>query len=263
MTDQELMQIHERLDMASTVMSEDEFEQFCAAPETVSGKTIPKGYKLCHKCGTIKKITAFNKNKAAKDGCTSQCKECQKANARKSYGANRHKRTWKSYYEKHKEEKRELSRKYYQEHKEELNKKHAIYRNTKKGKSVMEKAHAKRAKALEQNTGIPYTREMVIDRDCQGGKEPICYLCGKPITGTPHLDHVIPVVMAGKDCFTNIACTHDSCNLKKSKDAREITAEQVEQIITLSETYMDEHKEMFPEIFGQPDLGSDADEAKC
>jgi 5-methylcytosine-specific restriction endonuclease McrA len=262
MTDEQLMKTSERLELAGIRLSDAELAKFCAAPDTLEPTgTPPKGYKKCNKCGRILKITSFNKNVMAKDGCTSQCKDCQKVNARKSYAKNKHKRTYKKYYERHKEEKREQSRNYYREHKEELAIKHAKYRSTAKGRKVMNKAHAKRAKSLKDNTGIPYTREMVIERDKQGGEYPICYLCGKPITtGTIHLDHVIPVVMGGRDCFTNIACVHDVCNLSKSKDAREITEVQLDTLMKLSDAYMDQHKELFPEIFGE--ATSDADEAK-
>lgn len=116
----------------------------------------------------------------------------------------------------------------------------------------MTKAHAKRNQSLKDNVGIPYTREIVIDRDRQGGPDPICYLCGEPITGTQmiHLDHVVPVVMGGRDCFTNVACVHDTCNLRKSKDAREVTVEQVTLLEKLSDSYMEAHQDLFPDIFG-------------
>ena len=263
MNEKLIMQTQERLDMAKIVFTPEQFKKYLVAPDVLEAASpIPVGYKYCTKCHKCKKITMFNKNSNAKDGCTSRCKDCQKENAHKNYKKNAPKRSWRKYYEAHKEEKRAQSRQYYQEHKAELAKKHAIYRNTAKGKKVMERAHAKRAKMLTKNVGIPYTRELVIDRDKQGGTEPICYLCGKPITGTPHLDHVIPVVMGGKDCFTNIACTHDTCNLVKSKDAREITAEQVEALNALSEAYMDAHKGSFPEIFGNPNESSESDKAK-
>lgn len=258
MDDLVMMQLQERLDLAHLTMSSDEFEQYYAMPEEMEGAEVPKGYKKCNKCDKIKKLPLFNKNSSAKDGCTSQCKDCQKQNAHKSYAKNKHKKTYKSYYQKHKEAKREQSRKYYQEHKEELAKKHAAYRATTKGKRAMNKAHSKRAKSLKKNTGIPYTREMVIERDSHGGTEPICYLCGKPIHGTPHLDHVIPVVMGGLDCFTNIACVHDICNLSKSKDAREITDEQVNALMRLSDEYIDQHRDKFPALFGDEDSADEA-----
>lgn len=214
-------------------------------------KNIPEGYKRCTKCGMVKKIDLFNRNSQSKDGLTTQCKECQKSNAHKSYAKNKHKRSYKKYYQEHKEDKQAQSRQYYQEHKEEMSIKHAKYRNTAKGKKVMHSAHTKRAKSIKENTGIPYTREMVIDRDCQGGPKPICYLCDKVIDdpGTIQLDHVIPIVIGGKDCFTNIACTHAKCNLSKSKDGREISVDQVEGVIRLSEYYVDTHQELFPDLF--------------
>lgn len=250
MTDKEMMQLQEKLDNADIILTEQEFQHLCDAPDILPAGEIPVGYKKCNKCGTIKKISLFNKNSAAKDGLTVQCKECQKATAKKSYGNHRHEKKYKQYYQQHKDERRAKSREYYQQNKEHLSQKHAAYRQTKAGKKAMNKAHKKRHKALGKHQGIPYTRELVIDRDRRGGTDPICYLCGNPITGALHLDHVIPVVCGGNDCFTNVACVHDTCNLRKSKDAREVTPEQVEGIVSLSETYMDNHQEDFPEIFG-------------
>lgn len=242
----------ERLEDAKIPMSQKEITDYLKATDILPIDTteIPKGYKKCTKCGSIMKLYLFNRNAQSKDNCTSHCKECQKKNAHKSYAKNKHKRNYKKYYQANKEAKQAQSRQYYQTHKEELRIKHAKYRNSPKGKKAMNKAHSKRAALLKQNTGIPYTREMILERDTIRGTEPICYLCGEPITGTVHLDHVVPVVMGGKDCFTNIACVHDVCNLRKSKDGREITTEQVESIIKLSESYMEAHQGMFPDIFG-------------
>lgn len=253
--------ILDRLQAAGITLSESAAQHYINAPDVLTDTTvIPAGYKRCTKCGKIKKLYLFNKNAQAKDNCTCQCKECQKNTAHKSYANNKHKRTYRKYYQEHKEAKQAQSRQYYQEHKDELKAKHAAYRATAKGKKAMNKAHTKRAKLLKTNTGIPYTRAMVMDRDCRGGTDPICYLCGEPITGTLHLDHVIPVVMGGKDCFTNIACVHDECNLRKSKDAREITTEQVEGVINLSEEYINAHPELFPDMFGDATESSDTED---
>lgn len=246
----------ERLDLAGIQMTAKELKDYLAMPDTLPvtpGVTIPKGYKRCSKCGVIAKLHLFNKNGQAKDNCTTQCKECQKQNAHKSYDNNRHKRNYKKYYQENKEAKQAQSRQYYITHKAEMQVKHAQYRTTSKGKKAMSRAHKKRAKLLKENAGIPYTREILVERDSQGGEVPICYLCGEPITGALQLDHVIPVAMGGKDCFTNIACVHDTCNLRKSKDGREITTEQVETINSLSEEYMEAHQELFPEIFAVAD----------
>lgn len=253
----ELNEQIERLEIAGIHLSEAELKRYLSYPDIIKvTTTIPQGYKCCTKCRMTKKLYLFNKNSASKDGHTTQCKECQKSNAKKSYTRTKHKKQYKLYYQEHKEQKQEQSRQYYQTHKEELKKKHAAYRNTKAGKKAMQRAHQKRADTMKANQGIPYTREMVIERDCRGGTEPICYLCGKPITSTGalHMDHVIPVVMGGLDCFSNVACVHDECNLRKSKDAREITEEQVVTIQKMSDEYMDTHQELFPEIFGAPEV---------
>lgn len=70
----------ERLEAASIKMSAPERETYLAQPDVLpaSRTEIPKGYKRCTKCGTVKKIYMFNRNAEAKDGCTSQCKDCQK-----------------------------------------------------------------------------------------------------------------------------------------------------------------------------------------
>ena len=115
----------------------------------------------------------------------------------------------------------------------------------------MKKSHEKRKYMLAKNAGIPYTLEMLIDRDKQGGDRPICILCGKPIAHDRdiHIEHLLPVVMGGVDDFTNVGCAHSLCNLQKSKDAREITTEQVDDLIARSEAYMDQHPELFSDFF--------------
>lgn len=251
----------EHLKIANIEMSDEEIAHYLKYPDEVrlTGTVVPKGYKVCTGCGSCKKIALFNKNNMSKDGHTSRCKECQKGSAKKSYAKNKHKKTYLKYYQEHKEQKAAQSRKYYQEHKDELKKKHAAYRNTKQGKTSMQKAHSKRGAAMKVSKGIPYTRELVVDRDRQGGTYPICYLCGKEITtpGALHLDHVIPIVVGGPDCFTNVACVHSTCNLTKSKDAAEISEEHVTKLQQLSDAYMDAHHDKFPSIFGTDEGGTE------
>ena len=234
----------ERLEVAGIKFTDDELKRYLGYPPIIKVTTsIPKGHKCCTKCRIVKKLYLFNKNNSAADGHTTQCKECQSSNAKKSYKKVKHKKEYKKYYQEHKEAKQAQSRRYYQEHKDELKIKHAKYRATKAGKNAMHKAHSKRAESIRSNQGIPYKREMVIERDRQGGTDPICYLCGELITtGALHLDHVIPVVMGGLDCFSNIACVHDACNLRKTKDAKEVTEEMVVDIQRRTDEYMDAHQ---------------------
>lgn len=254
----------QRLLEAGVVMSQAELSKYFDAPDDLGDAPVdivPMGYKKCGGCNHIKKFYMFNRNSAAKNKCTGNCKECQKKASKKSYDKNKGTRDYKAYYRKNKERKQAHSRAYYEAHKEELKEKHKQYRNSAAGQKVMKKAHRKRRRLLKRNQGIPYTRELVIDRDKQGGLYPICYLCNKPITDHKiHLDHVIPVVLKGKDCFTNIACVHETCNLKKSKDAREITTEQVKWVYDLAESYIEKHPESFPSIFEESESNEGVEE---
>ena len=69
--------------------------------------------KLCTKCGKVKPISEFGKNKSKKDGLQSHCKECVKEYKKKHYSEN------KEYY-------LEKARTYRQKCREDLN----DYKNT-------------------------------------------------------------------------------------------------------------------------------------
>lgn len=239
-----------RLEEAGIKMQNDKQIAYLKAVDELpasEGSIVPEGYKQCGRCKKIKKFYLFNRNSSAKNNCTGNCKECQKETAKKSYANTKHKRDYKRYYAEHRDEKREQGRQYYQDNKDEILERQKEYRGTKKGRKVMNKAHAKRRAALETNKGIPYTREQVIDRDKEGNTHPICILCDKPIEDVNdiHMEHLIPIVIGGLDCFTNVGCAHDVCNLSKSKDAREITTEQVEKLRLRAEAYIDAHVEDF------------------
>lgn len=246
--------IVERLALAGITLTDSELDVYCGAPGVVvlaEGQEIPAGYKQCGHCKEIKKFILFNKNSASKNGCTGTCKDCQREAAKKSYDKTKKKRNYKEYYQANKEAKQEQSRKYYEQNKARLNQRHAEYHSSGRGKKVMQKAHAKRRAALAANAGIPYTRELVIrrDSDFRGTPQPICYLCDKPIEDISgqglHLDHVISVNNGGKDCFTNVACTHKECNLRKEKDDRNLEAEQVKTIRARAEAFIEAHPDLF------------------
>lgn len=243
----------ERVKMASIDMTDKQKKHYLESEddlgEAAKDTVAPSGYKRCGRCSHVKKFHLFNKNSGSKTNTSGNCKECQKSTAAKSYSNTKRKRNYRDYYQKNKEVKQEHARKYYAENKETLKDKHKAYLGTKAGKKVMEKAHAKRRKALANNKGIKYTRALVIARDCVGSEYPICYLCNKPIEDTTgnglHIDHVIPVVEGGLDCFTNVASTHKECNLKREKDARELTAAQVEEIVARAEEFIDANPDHF------------------
>lgn len=247
--------VEERLKLGGIVMSQPAIDKYMKEPDSLGeqrkGEVLPAGYKRCGCCREAKKYHLFNKNSAAKTGCTGSCKVCQNKHAKKSYKKTKKRRNYKKYYQLNKEMKQEQARKYYAENKEAILEKQAKYRNSKAGKAVMHKAHAKRRAAMAANAGIPYDRQLVIDRDGAflGEKKPICWICGEPIKDTSgdhlHLDHVISIVNGGLDCFTNIACSHKTCNLSKTKDDRDVETQDVMDIIARSEAYIDQYPDKF------------------
>lgn len=243
-----------RLEEARIYLSNEEILKYKINADVLTlkvGDDIPVGYKKCGHCGKYKKLYMFNRNRNNSINCTGNCKECQKETSKKSYNKLKGSRSNKDYYSQNREKKLESSRQYYKDNKEKILKNQKKYHKTKKGQMVMKRAHAKRKYLLEKNTGIPYTTELCIDRDKMGGERPICVLCNKPIVHDRdiHMEHLIPVAMGGVNCFTNVGCAHSLCNLQKSKDAREITTEQVEALIERSEAYMDAHPEAFNTFF--------------
>jgi hypothetical protein len=243
----------ERLVMSNIEMSDKQLLDYFTKPDDLGeyhdGMLVPVGYKKCGACQHVMKLYLFNKNSGSKTGCTGNCKACQRESAAKSYKKTKQKRNYKKYYQENKEAKQEQARKYYQNNKEDINAKHKEYLQTAKGKKVMKKAHAKRADAIAKHKGIPYARWMVLDRDKRNGEHPICYLCGQPILDTSgascHLDHVVSIVNGGLDCFTNIAAVHQTCNLTKEKDDRNLSVDMVEEIVKLAEDYIDAHPDLF------------------
>jgi 5-methylcytosine-specific restriction endonuclease McrA len=247
--------IFERVKLAGIEMNTDQQVEYFALNddlgEVVKGAEVPVGYKRCGRCGHSKKFYMFNKNNGSKTNTSGNCKECQKGSAKQSYGKTKQKRNYKKYYQENKEVKQAHARAYYEKNKDSITEKHKAYLQTKKGKKVMQKAHTKRRKALAANAGVPYTRDLIIERDSvfQGLEHPVCYLCAKPIEDISgkglHMDHVVPVVTGGLDCFTNVASSHADCNLRREKDARELTPTQIKNIADLAAAYIDAHPDKF------------------
>jgi len=74
--------------------------------------------KRCSKCGKLKPLTAFYKNKRNKDGLNSLCRECCK----ELYKKNKEKKLnyYRNYYKKHKEEKLNYAKNYKKNNRERI-----------------------------------------------------------------------------------------------------------------------------------------------
>lgn len=100
--------------------------------------------KKCNKCGHVKKLKEFPKNKRSKDLHHNMCNDCAKEYRQNYYKENwdkvqatnkkwreNHVEEWKEYrklhHEKNKEHDNEMSKQYYQDNKEHVSKKHKEY----------------------------------------------------------------------------------------------------------------------------------------
>jgi hypothetical protein len=248
-----------RLQEGNVHLTPEALTKYLNAPDVIKWDTskqgnLPAGYRFCSKCLQVKKYYLFNRDKRRECNCTVTCKECQKEVVKLSNkkvieetGVSR----YKKYYHKNKERLKLAHRKYYEKNKEKILQHHKEYASSKQGKRIEKKAHKKRKLNMIKNAGIPYTRELVIQRDTEAGEGTLyCYICGKPILKgeTIHLDHLIPVVKGGLDCFTNIVCVHEICNLSKSKDGLSVSAAMINNLHDMSEIFIDEHLKEFEKL---------------
>lgn len=140
--------------------------------------------KHCSKCGVLKPLSEFHKNKNFPDGHQYKCKECARQTAREHHQANR---------EKHTEQMRE-------------------YKKTLAGKSAFKAARARiRAKKLDAD-GIILAEDVFTQYERQEGK---CFYCGKIVGLEFHLDHKIPLSRGGSNNLSNVVITCAWCNLHK------------------------------------------------
>lgn len=194
--------------------------------------------KHCSKCGVLKPLSEFHKNKNFPDGHQYKCKECARQTAREHHRANRekHLEQMKEYAAKHKEELTEwrknnreklnqINSRYYYKHRSRLAKERkdryrqsadyriakvaaaSKYRKTPRGKCVLATQSARR------RSGDGYSPEDVRDQyKHQKGK---CYWCKKKVGQNYHVDHVVPLAKGGDNDKWNIVISCPECNLSK------------------------------------------------
>lgn len=145
------------------------------------------------------------------------------AKAREKYRINHpdsYRESNKRSYVKCAENRRETCRKYYREHKEMFVEKARRFRgnnpnyfreynnrNIEKTREKVNNRRARLANALVERV----SRVEIFKRE--GGK---CFHCGKKLDSHWHLDHLIPLSKGGLHCWTNVAASCPSCNIKRS-----------------------------------------------
>lgn len=114
------------------------------------------------------------------------------------------------------EKSREYRRRYYEANKDRILERTSAH-DKKHPEQVVAKAHRYRARK-QQGGGSFKTADLAAIRSAQTDKKGrlICWRCGKPIKGTPHLDHWIPLAGGGTNDAGNLHYMHAHCNLTKS-----------------------------------------------
>jgi 5-methylcytosine-specific restriction endonuclease McrA len=79
-----------------------------------------------------------------------------------------------------------------------------------------ERKHARRAREISA-PGTHTAADLRLQARAQTDKRGrlICWWCGKPIKGTYHADHRIPLDRGGSNWPENIVIAHAKCNLSK------------------------------------------------
>lgn len=178
--------------------------------------------KRCSKCREIKPRTAFYAYNGTKDGLQRHCIDCQKR-YRSEHLAEKlaYNKQWKK---DHPERARENARRGTQAYRERNRERvreadRAQKREWRKTNpddvvAIRHRSRARRRAAGGNHTQHDLESVRAAQTDRKGRL--ICWRCGKPIKGTPHLDHWIPLAGGGTNDAGNLHYMHPKCNQTKS-----------------------------------------------
>lgn len=261
-----LERIEDSLKRAGLNYLPDAMEYYLSTPDILEQQPsmyTSSGYSYCRRCSKWKKLYLFYASSRHKSGFSPECKQCRNARktARYQNADDATKEKIKAQYKKYRKTADQNKKERIQQAiingtyvpKEKTEKdlikeqrrlaRNAAYRKTDAWKEVYRRSAQKREELKKANKGIPYTKKLIKQRD-EGHP---CILCGKPIEDgdSVQVDHLIPVLIGGADCFSNVSFVHASCNHRKTKTALEITTAQIEELRIRTETFMDNNKELF------------------
>ena len=197
--------------------------------------------KACTKCGQVKPLEDYSKDKRKPDGRFGACKECEKIRRNKweVENAERVKFTRHVYNEIHCDEIKKYNDNYYlknrnsiiqyhrnynKEKSQEISEKKKVYYNKNRiqilkrckkwAKENPEKATQKtmRREALKRNNTVgKVDYSEILKRDNY-----VCHICGCSVNPDDvHFDHIIPLSKGGEHSMNNIAIAHSHCNMVK------------------------------------------------
>jgi 5-methylcytosine-specific restriction endonuclease McrA len=160
--------------------------------------------KQCSRCHEWKPSTLFGKETKRGDGLQSQCKACAAEYKAAHYAANA-------------DHKKQYNIEYRQANAEKLAEYRRKYTQSPAAQSINRARSLRRRARMQGADGTFSADELAAIREAQTDNRGrlICWRCGKPIKGTPHLDHWIPVAKGGTNSAGNLHYMHARCNLSK------------------------------------------------
>ena len=182
-----------------------------------ANQPIGIGLKRCTKCGEVKPLSEFCKDKIRKDGHTVWCKECKKKSNQEWYAVNS-------------EEQNKKSQDWWRAHSQKINryrqKKYAANpEKFKEAQKKWQKANPEKCAELRRNKrarkrnaeGKHTAKDIQKIFDRQGE---LCNACGKKLIRYNkkqyHVDHIIPLAKGGGNGPDNLQLLCPYCNMTKS-----------------------------------------------
>ena len=167
--------------------------------------------KSCSTCKKIKSLECFGKDKRARDGLRSQCKECEKI-----YERTRDQNKKRAYFKKYRANNRDREK--------------TRLKNWKESNPEKYNAYHKRTKIKRRCTTTDFDPDITLEElyNRAGGT---CALCGRScdyndyvfrgsvfIAGNeyPSIDHIRPLSRGGSHTWANVQLVHRRCNSIKS-----------------------------------------------
>ena len=183
------------------------------------------GTKLCSKCGEVKSLDQFHRDKSSKDGRVPRCKRCRQIDKAEYYSQNRE--TLLAYQTEYYSQNRDAVRALKAERhaRPEVKARHAEYMAEYYQANPhiwWEHAYRKRARAYGFDPRVSsFTRGELVER--YGDQ---CFHCGTPWTEIDH--HPVPVAHGGPHTIENTKPSCADCNRAgatvRTTDTRETTA---------------------------------------
>lgn len=177
----------------------------------------------------------FSKRNVSKDGLSYSCKSCERATASKSYKGVKTRKKERQRYEANREHVLERSKKHYIANREARLDQNKLYRLA--HPEIFRTADARRRKRLKGAKTDGVTRAEIIARDSipitLDGVTimvPICQICMEPVLDLSILDidHIVPLSVGGDDTAENKRVTHHVCNIKRTRDGRDLRGSQTD-----------------------------------